>query len=103
MTQTQNARLLEFVHAVRNHEIGHALIAEHGVAGRRSEIMVLSNSQRGAKERLEGVLTSQLRALYDEVLETQKTYDRVTAHGMHQVEGPRFGFRGGEDIVFRCT
>lgn len=102
MTAAQRADLIDFVSALRNHELGHVEIALRGISGRESTITALAASASQAKARLAAAGASQLRALYAETLQTEKTYDRVTGHGMQQVDGPAYGFRGGENVEFGC-
>ena len=94
--------MVRFLSTLRNHEAGHTEIAQRGIGGRESNITVLAKSAPDAKKQMQLALSDQLRALYDEVLETQKTYDRVTDHGISQSEGPQYKFRGGDDVVFSC-
>lgn len=102
MTATQQEGFTDFVSALRNHELGHVEIALHGVAGRASTITVLENSFPQARSMLQAAVNGQLQTLATEVLRTEKTYDRVTGHGTQQVDGPSYGFRGGENVVFGC-
>jgi hypothetical protein len=102
MTASQQVDLLDFVSALRNHEIGHVEIAQHGIAGRESTITVLAATPAQAKSRLAAAGSDQLRTLYAEILQAEKTYDRVTSHGMQQRDGPAYGFRGGPNVEFGC-
>jgi len=102
MTVSQLDMLRDFADALRSHEIGHVEIALAGIADRTSSITVLGQSFSQAKAMLQSAGDNQLKSLAIEVLRTEKTYDRVTGHGTEQVEGPSYGFRGGENVVFGC-
>ncbi|MBC5816727.1 MAG: DUF922 domain-containing protein [Candidatus Eremiobacteraeota bacterium] len=102
MSASQRETLGDFADALRNHEIGHVEIALAGIAGRTSTITVLGQSFAQTKAMLQSAGDNQLNSLASEVLRTEKTYDRVTGHGTEQVEGPSYGFRGGENVKFGC-
>ena len=102
MTSGQRGAFAQFLAALRNHELGHAEIAQRGIAGRESSITVVAASQASAKAQLVAGMARDLHSLYAEVWQTEKNYDRVTEHGMRQPEGPQYGFRGGEEVTFGC-
>ncbi len=102
MTRAQREVLAEFLDALRNHELGHAEIAQRGIAGRESNITVVASSQALAKTQLAAELARELHSLYAEVLQTQRAYDHLTDNGRHQSDGPQYGFRGGEEVTFGC-
>jgi|GEM_PF-4066288 len=102
MSGSQRKMLGDFADALRNHEIGHVEIALAGIAGRASAVTVLGKSFAQAKAILQSAGDNQLKSIASEVLRTEKTYDRVTGHGTEQVEGPSYGFRGGENVNFGC-
>lgn len=101
MTAAQRSALLDFVAALRNHEEGHRDIAQRALR-RTSEISVFAPSRERAASDLVRALAAQLQEQNAETAQAEKTYDRVTDHGMRQSDGTAYGFRGGPDVTFSC-
>ena len=101
MTQEQYRALADFVTELRNHELGHRDIAERALA-RSSSVAVIAATQASASRDLVRALAAQLKEQHAEIQQAENTYDRVTAHGTRQSDGPTYGFRGGPDVTFRC-
>ena len=101
MTSVQRSALRDFVNALRNHEEGHWEIAQRALR-RTSVISVIAPSRTRAARDLVRALAAQLQETNAETGQAEKTYDRVTDHGIRQEDGPAYGFRGGPDVTFSC-
>ena len=91
-----------FIAALRQHEVGHAKIAEVSIGARAVDLTMLAHSRVQAERALRSALQRQLRSASDELLHKEELYDRVTEHGRKQSDGPLYGFPGGTDVVFSC-
>lgn len=101
MTAAQNGVLRDFLDALRNHELGHREIAER-VLQQQSTITVIGRSRREIQLAFQSALARQLHDEYLQIVQTEKTYDRVTGHGVRQGDGAAYGFRGGPNVTFSC-
>jgi len=102
MTAAQRAAYNDFVTHVREHEIGHDMIARNGIAGRPFDLTVLAHTRALADRALRTAFSTQLAQTSASLLQKEQLYDRVTEHGRKQSEGPLYDFPGGDDVEFSC-
>lgn len=102
MTSAERAYLRDFNTAIKNHELGHRIIALRALGGAPSEITVIGGSPGAAASALHSALSVDLRTTYAEILRAENLYDRVTDHGRQQADASQYDFPGGPDTVFRC-
>lgn len=101
VTAAQNGAMRDFLDALRNHEMGHREIAERALR-QQSTITVIARTRDHIQKAFESALARQLHDEYLQTVQTEKTYDRVTGHGVHQGDGASYGFRGGPNVTFSC-
>ncbi|MBV9277233.1 MAG: DUF922 domain-containing protein, partial [Candidatus Eremiobacteraeota bacterium] len=101
MTTEQRNAYNAFVASLRDHELGHATIAQSAIRGPVG-LTVLARSRTQAEHALHTALQQLLQTTSEELLRKERLYDRVTEHGKKQSEGPLYGFPGGNDVEFSC-